>query len=109
MIDIEILALFDTNIPDSTKNLLFPAWVVDMGSVSETRRYIVTSSLIGWAHTQNDSCTPSLKLIFLSLNNFQNDPQKERKHNTSNNLEQYGKMHLNALNVKLRTNSFHLW
>ena len=25
-----------------------------MSSASERRRYIVTSSLIGWAHTQND-------------------------------------------------------
>ena len=27
-----------------------------MGSANERRRYIVTSSLIGWAHTQKDLC-----------------------------------------------------
>ena len=30
------------------------AIILDMGSVNEIRRYIVTSSLIGWAHTQNE-------------------------------------------------------
>ena len=25
-----------------------------MGSANERRRYVVTASLIGWAHTQND-------------------------------------------------------
>ena len=29
--------------------------ILGMGSANE-RRYIVTSSLIGWAHTQNDPC-----------------------------------------------------
>ena len=27
-----------------------------MGSANERRRYNVTASLIGWAHTQNDPC-----------------------------------------------------
>ena len=27
-----------------------------MGSANEGRHYTVTSSLIGWAHTQNDPC-----------------------------------------------------
>ena len=32
------------------------AWIIlCMGSANETRCYIVTSSLIGWAHTQNDT------------------------------------------------------
>ena len=30
--------------------------ILGMGSANERRRYIVTSSLIGWAHTQNDPC-----------------------------------------------------
>ena len=30
--------------------------ILDMGSANEKRRYIVTSSLIGWAHTENDPC-----------------------------------------------------
>ena len=31
------------------------AWIIlDMSSVNERRRYNVSSSLIGWAHTQND-------------------------------------------------------
>ena len=28
--------------------------ILGMGSANETWRYNVTSSLIGWAHTQND-------------------------------------------------------
>ena len=28
--------------------------ILGMGSANERRRYIVTSSLIGWAHAQND-------------------------------------------------------
>ena len=30
--------------------------IVGMGSANERRRYNVALSLIGWAHTQNDSC-----------------------------------------------------
>ena len=30
--------------------------VLGMGSANERRRYFVTSSLIGWAHSQNDLC-----------------------------------------------------
>ena len=30
--------------------------IVAMGSSNDRRRNIVTSSLIGWTHTQNDSC-----------------------------------------------------
>ena len=30
--------------------------ILDMGSFNERRRYIVTSSLIGWVHTGNDPC-----------------------------------------------------
>ena len=30
--------------------------ILGMGSANERRRYIVTSFLIGWAHTQNDPC-----------------------------------------------------
>ena len=37
-----------------------------MHSANERRRYIVTSSLIGWAHTQNDPC--SMWEISSSLN-----------------------------------------
>ena len=33
-----------------------------MGSANE-RRYIVMSSLIGWAHTQDDPCIPDLELV----------------------------------------------
>ena len=39
-----------------------------MGSANKRRRYIVTSSLIGWAHTQND--IPDIgddKIIFLKV------------------------------------------
>ena len=30
--------------------------ILDMGSANERRRYIIMSSLIGWAHSQNDPC-----------------------------------------------------
>ena len=35
---------------------------------NERRRYNVTSSLIGWAHTQNDPCSPRMACI---ISNFQ--------------------------------------
>ena len=38
--------------------VMFTEWpagiILSMGSANESRRYIVTSSLIGWAYTQND-------------------------------------------------------
>ena len=40
---------------------------LDMGSANDRRRYIVTSSLIGWAHTQTDSL-PSI--LIKSLQSF---------------------------------------
>ena len=37
---------------------MVPSWIVLlMRSANEWRRYIVTSSLIGWVHTQNDPCS----------------------------------------------------
>ena len=33
-----------------------------MRRANERRRYIVTSSLIGWAHVQNEPAIPSLSL-----------------------------------------------
>ena len=38
--------------------------ILGMGSVNERRRYIVTASLIGWAHTQNDAYMSSLIWVF---------------------------------------------
>ena len=35
-----------------TRNI--PGTIPSLGSANERRRYVVTSSLIGWAHTQND-------------------------------------------------------
>ena len=68
---------------------------VSKGSVNESRCNIVTSSLIGWAHTQNNPWPPSLKLIFPSLNQFQNNLQKKMKHSESSKLNMVGyiKMH----------------
>ena len=40
-------------IPSSHHN---PGIILCMCPANERRRYIVTSSLIGWAHTQNDPC-----------------------------------------------------
>ena len=36
------------------KALLITAIILDMGSANESQRYNVTSSLIGWTHTQNE-------------------------------------------------------
>ena len=33
---------------------LWAGIILSMGSANEKRRYIVASSFIGWAHTQND-------------------------------------------------------
>ena len=38
--------------------------MMGMDSASERRRYIVTSSLIGWAYTQNDTLTLLLLFVF---------------------------------------------
>ena len=46
-----IYEYFEDNWPCFNGTALFPG----MGSTNERRRYIVTSSLIGWAHTQTDS------------------------------------------------------
>ena len=37
-----------------------PGTILGMGSGNERRRYIVTSSLIGWAHTQTDPCSTNV-------------------------------------------------
>ena len=42
-----------------------------MGSANERRRYIVTSSLIGWAHTQNDPCKTCTNKYLLTILRFQ--------------------------------------
>ena len=42
-----------------------------MDSANERRRYIVTSSLIGQAHTQNDPCIP-IVWLFITLRSRQN-------------------------------------
>ena len=58
--------------------------ILCMGSVSERQRYIVTSSLIGWAHTQNDPAifvkglkysgwTGSSTWLFISWSNIDPD------------------------------------
>ena len=35
---------------------IYPGIILGIGSANESRRYIVLSSLIGWAHTQNNPC-----------------------------------------------------
>ena len=46
--------------------------ILGMGSANERRRYTVTSSLIGWAHTENDpwvsSANPYNVCILLMYN-----------------------------------------
>ena len=38
--------------------MLYPGIIFWMPPANETQCYIVTSSLIGWVHTQNDPCIP---------------------------------------------------
>ena len=44
--------------------------ILGMGSANERRCYIVMSSLIGWAHTQNDPCVwfPTCLIIYFAWN-----------------------------------------
>ena len=41
--------------------------IVYMGPANERRRYTVTPSLIGWAHTQNDPCSRFINLYPVKL------------------------------------------
>ena len=41
--------------------------ILGMGAANEKRSYIVTSWLIGWAHTQNDSGTGGFDSVFRAL------------------------------------------
>ena len=47
----------------------YPEWSLGMGSANERHSYIVTLSLIGWAHTQNDpfSATRTGPVFYLWL------------------------------------------
>ena len=51
--------------------IMFTEWpagiILSMGSANESRRYIVTSSLIGWAHTQNDPWAKQRSSVCASL------------------------------------------
>ena len=38
-----------------------------MRPANERRRYIVTSSLIGWVHTQNDPCSTNKYVVLVEL------------------------------------------
>ena len=44
-----------------------------MGSANESRRYIVTPPLIGWAHTHNDPCTFTVlnTVIVCTINTYE--------------------------------------
>ena len=45
--------------------------ILSMGSANERRRYNVTSSLIGWAHTQNGPwCSDIIPSDFIGLHSF---------------------------------------
>ena len=46
-------------------NTLYSRIILCMRPASERRCYIVTSSLIGWVHTQNDPCTPMTQFDLL--------------------------------------------
>ena len=48
--------------PYSCKNYSCSGIVFSMCSANERLRYIVTSSVIGWAHTQNDTCFQSARI-----------------------------------------------
>ena len=51
------------NIPSTTtKQDTHQGIILGMDSANERWRYIVTSSLIGWAHTRNDPCHATTKM-----------------------------------------------
>ena len=67
--------IHDTNARFSLKAILLTISVVTlaeiilgMDSVNERRCYIVTSSLIGWAHSQNDRCLDVFVTVALGSN-----------------------------------------
>ena len=47
----------DMPLPVSSKKDTSTGIILDMGSINERLRYIVTASLFGWTHTQNDPCS----------------------------------------------------
>ena len=47
------------------KQLVFPGIILCMHPANERWRYIVTSSLIGWVHSQNDPCIPRSATSYL--------------------------------------------
>ena len=53
-----LLKLFSLFSKLSNISSRFPGIILCMGSANERRRYNETSSLIGWAHTQNDPWFP---------------------------------------------------
>ena len=53
--------VFSSNTKNQVNSFLkapFPGIILCMATANGRRRYTVTSSLIGWAHTQNDPCFP---------------------------------------------------
>ena len=64
--------------------------ILGMGSANERRRYIVTLSLTGWSHTQNDICIGDVVTTLLHLS-------KESWHKYSQDL--YGFLHIYWQNI----------
>ena len=52
---------------DIAPHIIRTVIILGIGSTNERRRYNVTTSLIGWAHTQND---PSQHMLYEIENNF---------------------------------------
>ena len=65
-----ITRIFERYRNDSNRHLGPVFWtcvegiILVMGSANERRRYNITSSLIGWANTQNDSCDDTVNVTF---------------------------------------------
>ena len=55
---------------NDTDNKASAGITLGMGSANERRRYLVTPSLIGWAHTQNDTSSVAAELTKIIWSNI---------------------------------------
>ena len=73
MVDFLVLSSFSESVSPSDREYIprnmhkVTGIILYMRPANERRRYIVTSSLIGWAHTRNDSCSSHFVVFSCSL------------------------------------------
>ena len=71
IMDFEVLSPFRygkrlATLSELANTVYYTGIILVMGSASERRRYNVTSSFIGWAHTQSNPCYTLVKLRHIS-------------------------------------------